>query len=133
MSKSMLAVFAALALAGCGRGDKRDVASADSLNRDLQLAPVDTQRTAERRAGPGGRYRGDAGARAAQAPAAAQAGAQAKAEAGGARRAGPVQRPLPKPHRHRHRLPPRPRACAPGATFTATTDAEIRSQQEQGR
>ena len=42
MSKTMLAVFAALALVGCGRGDKREVASADSLNRDLQLAPVDT-------------------------------------------------------------------------------------------
>ncbi|HET8834659.1 MAG TPA: hypothetical protein VFN08_08005, partial [Gemmatimonadales bacterium] len=42
MSRIKLAALALLAAAACGRGDKRDVASADSLNRDLQLAPVDT-------------------------------------------------------------------------------------------
>ena len=41
MSRIKLAALALLAAAACGRGDKRDVASADSLNRDLQLAPVD--------------------------------------------------------------------------------------------
>src|SRR5690242_4849158 len=45
MSKTMLAALTLLAAAACGRGDKRDVASADSLNRDLQLAPVDTSAT----------------------------------------------------------------------------------------
>src|SRR5215207_1109390 len=42
MSRTTLAALTLLALAGCGRGDKSEVASADSLNRDLQLAPVDT-------------------------------------------------------------------------------------------
>src|SRR5215213_6980105 len=42
MSRTTLAALTLLAIAGCGRGDKSEVASADSLNRDLQLAPVDT-------------------------------------------------------------------------------------------
>src|SRR5882672_3842228 len=42
MSKTRLAALTLLALAACGRGDKSEMASADSLNRDLQLAPVDT-------------------------------------------------------------------------------------------
>src|SRR5689334_19691235 len=45
MTRTMLAALTLLAAAACGRGDKRDVASADSLNRDLQLAPVDTNAT----------------------------------------------------------------------------------------
>jgi hypothetical protein len=42
MSRTMLAVLALAAVTACGRGDKKDVASADTLNRDLQLAPVDS-------------------------------------------------------------------------------------------
>ena len=42
MSRMVLATLTLAALAACGRGDRSDVASADSLNRDLQLAPVDT-------------------------------------------------------------------------------------------
>ena len=42
MSRMVLATLTLVALAACGRGDRSDVASADSLNRDLQLAPVDT-------------------------------------------------------------------------------------------
>ena len=42
MSRTMLAALTLLAAAACARGEKRDVASADSLSRDLQLAPVDT-------------------------------------------------------------------------------------------
>ena len=45
MSRTRLAALTLLALAACGRSDKTDVASADSLNRDLQLAPVDTSAT----------------------------------------------------------------------------------------
>jgi len=41
----VLATLTLAALAACGRGDRSDVASADSLNRDLQLAPVDTSAT----------------------------------------------------------------------------------------
>ena len=37
-----LTLVALLASTGCGRGDNARVAQADSLNRDLQLAPLDT-------------------------------------------------------------------------------------------
>jgi hypothetical protein len=42
MSRTMIAVLTLAAVAACGRGDRRDTAAADSLSRDLQLAPVDT-------------------------------------------------------------------------------------------
>jgi hypothetical protein len=42
MSRTMIAVLTLAAVAACGRGDQRDTAAADSLSRDLQLAPVDT-------------------------------------------------------------------------------------------
>ena len=45
MSRMVLATLTLAAVVACGRGDRRDVASADSLNRDLQLAPVDTSAT----------------------------------------------------------------------------------------
>lgn len=45
MSRTLLAALALAALAACGRGDRQEVAAADSLNRDLQLAPVDTTAT----------------------------------------------------------------------------------------
>jgi hypothetical protein len=38
----MIAALTLAAIAACGRGDRGDTAAADSLNRDLQLAPVDT-------------------------------------------------------------------------------------------
>src|SRR5829696_2008379 len=42
MSRSLIAALTLMAVAACGRGDRADMATADSLNRDLQLAPVDT-------------------------------------------------------------------------------------------
>jgi hypothetical protein len=45
MSRTMMVALTLAALAGCGQGDRRDVATADSLSRDLQLAPVDTTAT----------------------------------------------------------------------------------------
>jgi hypothetical protein len=42
MSRMMIAALTLAAVAACGRGDKGDTAAADSLSRDLQLAPVDT-------------------------------------------------------------------------------------------
>jgi hypothetical protein len=42
MSRAWIATFTLAALAACGRGDREQTATADSLNRDLQLAPVDT-------------------------------------------------------------------------------------------
>jgi hypothetical protein len=42
MSRTMIAALTLAAVAACGRSDRRDTATADSLSRDLQLAPVDT-------------------------------------------------------------------------------------------
>ena len=42
MSRTMIAALTLAAVAACGRGDRSDTAAADSLSRDLQLAPVDT-------------------------------------------------------------------------------------------
>ena len=42
MSRTLIAALTLAAVAACGRGDREQVATADSLSRDLQLAPVDT-------------------------------------------------------------------------------------------
>jgi hypothetical protein len=42
MSRKLLAVFGLAALAACADSGRDDAAMADSLNRDLQMAPVDT-------------------------------------------------------------------------------------------
>src|SRR3954468_19692164 len=42
MSRTMIAALTLAAVAACRGGDRRDTAAADSLSRDLQLAPVDT-------------------------------------------------------------------------------------------
>src|SRR5690606_4848588 len=42
MSRNMLAVFGLALAAACAGGDGQDAATADSLNRDLQLAPADS-------------------------------------------------------------------------------------------
>jgi len=42
MSRTMIAALTLAAVAACGRGNGGDTAAADSLSRDLQLAPVDT-------------------------------------------------------------------------------------------
>jgi len=45
MKMTMLIALAALAVGACGRGEpKQAVASADSMSRDLQLAPVDSSK-----------------------------------------------------------------------------------------
>ena len=67
MTRTLLTM---LALAGPGgvrrRRDREDVATADSLSRDLQLAPVDT--SAELNDQPGRRHGGGTGARARPGP-----------------------------------------------------------------
>jgi hypothetical protein len=45
MSRTIIAALTLTAIAACGGGDRRDTAAADSLSRDLQLAPVDTTAT----------------------------------------------------------------------------------------
>ena len=138
MSRTMLAALTLLAAAACGRGDRRDVASADSLNRDLQLAPVDTTATLNDRPGADTAAMSQAPAPATPAPTPASKPA-----------AKPAPRPTPKPA---PTPAPKPTAAAPsaaqpapasspsasasaalaaGTSFTATTDAEIRSNKNK--
>ncbi len=123
MSRTMLAALTLLAAAACGRGDKRDVASADSLSRDLQLAPVDTTATLNDRPA------------ADTAPAAAPAPAPTPPPT--PKPAAPKPKPTPKPAAPPAAAAPAPAAPAPapaapsaldaGASFSATMDAEVRS------
>jgi hypothetical protein len=124
MSRTRLAALTLLALAACGRGEKSDVASADSLNRDLQLAPVDTSAALNDQ--PGADTATVATATPAPEPAAAPK---------------PASKPKPKPKP----AAPAPAAAAPaaaapapapsslaaGTSFSATTDAEIRSHKNK--
>jgi hypothetical protein len=138
MSRTMLAALTLLAAAACGRGDRRDVASADSLNRDLQLAPVDTTATLNDRPGADTAAMSPAPAPATPAPTPASKPA-----------AKPAPRPTPKPAPTPAPKPtaPAPSAAQPapapspsasasaalaaGTSFTATTDAEIRSNKNK--
>ena len=138
MSRTMLAALTLLAAAACGRGDRRDVASADSLNRDLQLAPVDTTATLNDRPGADTAAMSPAPAPATPAPTPASKPA-----------AKPAPRPSPKPAPTPAPKPtaPAPSAAQPapapspsasasaalaaGTSFTATTDAEIRSNKNK--
>ena len=116
----------ALAARGLRPGrPKRDVASADSLNRDLQLAPVDTRRelndrpSARHRHGPRAGPRARPEARPRQADAQAEAGSGAALRRPAAAAPAPPRQQLRRESRRRHQS-------------AAATDAEIRSQQEQG-
>jgi hypothetical protein len=123
MSRSMLAAFALLALAACGGGDKREVASADSLSRDLQLAPVDSTAALNDR------------------PSADTAVATAPAPAPAPKPAAPKPKPKPAPKPAAAAPAPAPAAPAPapaapaglaaGTTFSAATDAEVRSHKNK--
>jgi len=124
MSRTMLAALTLLAAAACGRGDKKEVASADSLSRDLQLAPVDTTATLNDQPS------ADTATPAAPAPAPK-----------------PTPKPRPKPAKPTPKPAPAPeptatpspapaatptaRSLAAGTSFSATTDAEIRSQKNK--
>ncbi len=45
MSRTLMVLLAGVLAVGCGKGDAADQAAADSLDRDLQMAPVDTSAT----------------------------------------------------------------------------------------
>jgi hypothetical protein len=125
MSRTLLAGLALATLAACGRGDRQEVAAADSLNRDLQLAPVDTTATLA-----------DTAATVAPTPE-------------------PTPAPAPKPAAPKPKPSPKPKPAAPapnplqpaaqpapapapasrnlaaGASLSAATDAEIRSNKNK--
>jgi len=107
MSRTMIAALTLVAVAACGGRDKGDMATADSLSRDLQLAPVDT--TAELNDRP------TASAPAPRNPAPTRTAT---------RPASPSQ---PRPSAPA----PAPRALAPGTTIMASTNAEIRSHKNK--
>jgi len=138
MSRIKLAALALLAAAACGRGDKRDVASADSLNRDLQLAPVDTS------AALNDRPSADTAAATPVTPAPAEP--KPAAPKPKPTTAKPKPTPAPAPSASSPAASPVPTAAstptptpaptagrelASGASFSATTDAEIRSNKNK--
>lgn len=98
MKTTMLIVLAALAVGACGRGEPKAVAGADSLQRDLQLAPVDTSKPINDQ------------------PAAAPAPAPAPEPAPAPKPAAPAPKPKPKPK-------PAAAAPAPGAAPAPTPAA----------
>jgi hypothetical protein len=129
----MLAALTLLAAAACGRGEKRDVASADSLSRDLQLAPVDTT------AALNDRPSADTAAAVPVTPAPAPA---PKPAAPKPKPAAPKPKPTPAPTPAASPVPtaastpgpapaPAGRSLDAGASFSATTDAEIRSNKNK--
>jgi hypothetical protein len=142
----MLAALALAAVAACGRGDKKDVASADSLNRDLQLAPVDSSAPVNASADTA---RADTTTAAATpAPDTARpAPTPAKPKAKTKPAATPKPAPAPSPAPESKKVEPIPGHPAPGTetaptaaaaaelpagkSFSASTDAEIRSQKNK--
>ena len=107
MSRTMIAALTLVAVAACGGRDRGDTATADSLSRDLQLAPVDTTAALnDRPSSPAAAPRNPARTnRPATQPSSSQPRASAPAAA--------------------------PRALAPGTTITASTNAEIRSNKNK--
>jgi hypothetical protein len=112
MSRTMIAALTLAAIAACGGGDRRDTAAADSLSRDLQLAPVDT--TAELNDQP-------------------TASAPAPAPRTPAKSSRPAA--TPRPSSPRASAPaPAPAASAglkAGTALTASTTSEIRSNKNK--
>ena len=112
MSRTMIAALTLVAIAACGGRDKGDTATADSLSRDLQLAPVDT--TAELNDRP-------------------TASTPAAAPSTPARTNRPTTPPAstPTPRPSTPAAAPAPRALAAGTTINASTNAEIRSHKNK--
>ncbi len=108
MPRTMIAALTLVAVAACGGGDRGDTATADSLSRDLQLAPVDTSAALNDRPTAG-------------APVAAP------------RTPGRTNRPAaPSAAPSQPRMStPAPRALAAGTTITASTTAELRSHKNK--
>jgi hypothetical protein len=126
MSRTLLAALALATVAACGRSDRQDVAAADSLSRDLQLAPVDT--TAELNDQP-------APTPAAETPAPEPAPATPRPAAPKPKPATPKPAPsTPAPAAAPAPAPapaPASAGLAAGTSLSITTDAEIRSNKNK--
>jgi hypothetical protein len=118
MTRTLLTMLALAGLAACGGGgDREDLATADSLSRDLQLAPVDTSAELNDQPAP------DTAAASATAPAPAPAAAPKPTPP--KRNPQPAAAPPPAP------VTPAPKPAptlAAGTSITAATDAEITSK-----
>jgi hypothetical protein len=122
MSRMVLAALTLAAVVACGRGDRRDVASADSLNRDLQLAPVDT--TAELNDQPTADTAPATTPMTPAPPASPAPAAKPKPK--------PAPKPAPAPTPAAQPAPaPAAAALAAGTALAATTDAEIHSRNNK--
>jgi hypothetical protein len=127
MTRTLLTMLALVGLAACGGGgDREDLATADSLSRDLQLAPVDT--SAELNDQPAVEPEPEA-TPPAPAPAAAPKPATPKPappkrNPQPAPAPAPAARPAPAPAP----APAAPPTLAAGTSITAATDAEITSK-----
>ncbi|HJR17518.1 MAG TPA: hypothetical protein VJ808_11745 [Gemmatimonadales bacterium] len=118
MSRAMIAGLTLLAVAACGGGDRGEMATADSLSRDLQLAPVDT--TAE------------LNDRATEEPVASAPAPAPRRTTPSPQPSRPAAQPTPAPEQPRTSAPaPTPRSLAAGTTMTASTNAEIRSHKNK--
>ena len=123
MSRTMIAALTLAAIAACGRGDKKDVASADSLSRDLQLAPVDT--TAELN---------DRPTESTSTPAAKTPSRPIRPTGSTATRSPSAAAPKPEPPAARPTTPApaaAPTSLAAGTRLTAATTSEIRSNKNK--
>ena len=109
MSRTMIAALTLVAVAACGGGDRGDTATADSLSRDLQLAPVDT--TAELNDRPTASAPAPAATPRANRPAAPRPSAPSQPRASAPAAA--------------------PRALDAGTTIMASTNAELRSHKNK--
>jgi biotin carboxyl carrier protein len=117
MTRTLLTMLALAGLAACGGGERQDLATADSLNRDLQLAPVDTSADLNDQPAPDSQMQ--------ETPAPAPTPAATPR---------PAPKPAPKPAPQPAAAPTPAPAPAPapslaaGTAITASTDAEITSK-----
>src|SRR3954464_14014360 len=118
MSRAMIAGLTLMAVAACGRGDKGDVATADSLSRDLQRAPVDTSAELNDRPATADR------------PTATAPATTPRTRTSPTR---PTSRPSSPTPSASAPAPTAPvaRSLAAGTTLTAATNAEIRSNKNK--
>ncbi len=108
MSRTMIAALTLAAVVACGRGDQGETAAADSLSRDLQLAPVDTSAELN-----------DRPTASAPAPASTPSRTTTRPSPSASPRT-----PAPSPAAP---APSTPASLAAGTSLTAATTAEIRS------
>jgi hypothetical protein len=134
MSRTLLATLTLIAVAACGRGDRQDVATADSLSRDLQLAPVDTTAALNDQPAPA------ADTAVAPAPTPEPAPTPPPPAPKPKPKPKPAPKPAPTPAPAANAAPTTPAApaapagpatLASGMSFAVKTDAEIRSNKNK--